>query len=183
MKPMFSSLLLRKFAAESVCKSFYIGVFAQSIVFSAQDKCFMIPRFDRMFFDICVIRKIQRFYIVLHFHSFPELFFRNAAVFHKITDYSFHVCYRGKKPRAFDFLICKCKQFKISSHAAAENGYSLILICRKRVHCFQLPNAFVGHNELCFIYSFPVLRQVKAENLIALCGRFFREYPNAVIDF
>lgn len=74
MKPMFSSLLLRKFAAESVCKSFYIGVFAQSIVFSAQDKCFMIPRFDRMFFDICVIRKIQRFYIVLHFHSFPELF-------------------------------------------------------------------------------------------------------------
>ena len=105
------------------------------------------------------------------------------AVFHKIMNYSFHICYGREKLRTFYFNICKGKQFKISAHTTSEYGNCLVLINRKRVHYFQLPHTFVGHNTFCFIHSFSVLRQVKAKNLIAVCRCFFRKHPNTVIHF
>ena len=58
MKPMFSALLFRELTTEIIRKSFYITVFTQGIVFSSQNKCFMVPHFDRMTFNICIIRKV-----------------------------------------------------------------------------------------------------------------------------
>lgn len=58
MKPMLPSLLFCEFTSEIVCESFYIIVFTQGIIFSSQNKCFMLPGINRMVFDICIIRKI-----------------------------------------------------------------------------------------------------------------------------
>ena len=116
MKPMFSAFLFCEFTAKIICKSFYIIVFTQGIIFSSQNKCFMVPYINRMTFNICIIWKIQRFYIILYLYSFLELFFCDVTVFHKIMNDSFHICYRREKPCIFYIHIRKCKQFKISSH-------------------------------------------------------------------
>ena len=50
MKPMFSAFLFCEFTAKIICKSFYIIVFTQGIVFSSQDKCFMVPYINRLDF-------------------------------------------------------------------------------------------------------------------------------------